>query len=111
VSVDLQPIAPLEGVITIQGDITSLAVVEQISQHFSGRPADLVVSDGAPDGARVSIAQECPVVTILELEQWVCGQESVGGCAGASEMVWVTQPVNEGERERGCERARQLDAT
>jgi tRNA (cytidine32/guanosine34-2'-O)-methyltransferase len=55
VSVDLQPIAPLEGVETIQGDITSLAVVEQISQHFSGRPADLVVSDGAPDGARLDL--------------------------------------------------------
>eukprot|EP00238_Polyblepharides_amylifera_P013886 CAMPEP_0196599392 /NCGR_PEP_ID=MMETSP1081-20130531/94834_1 /TAXON_ID=36882 /ORGANISM="Pyramimonas amylifera, Strain CCMP720" /LENGTH=309 /DNA_ID=CAMNT_0041925161 /DNA_START=151 /DNA_END=1080 /DNA_ORIENTATION=+ len=49
VSVDLQPMAPLEGVITIQGDITSLATIQKVTSHFDGHPADLVVSDGAPD--------------------------------------------------------------
>ena len=49
VAVDLQPMAPLEGVVQLQGDITSLATVREISRLFEGRPADLVVSDGAPD--------------------------------------------------------------
>mmetsp|Transcript_8625 Transcript_8625/g.14866 ORF Transcript_8625/g.14866 Transcript_8625/m.14866 type:complete len:306 (-) Transcript_8625:111-1028(-) len=49
VSIDLQPIAPMEGVITIQGDITSMAIIQRITDHFTGNPADLVVSDGAPD--------------------------------------------------------------
>jgi len=49
VSVDLQEIAPLHGVITIQGDITSEETVRQILGHFDDVKADLVVCDGAPD--------------------------------------------------------------
>ncbi len=49
VSVDLQEIAPIPGVITLVGDITSQSTAEQIIQHFEGDLADLVVCDGAPD--------------------------------------------------------------
>jgi cell division protein FtsJ len=49
VSVDLQEIAPLHGVITIQGDITSEETVRLILGHFDDSKADLVVCDGAPD--------------------------------------------------------------
>lgn len=49
VAVDLQPMAPLSGVCTIQGDITSLATAKSIIEHFYGRRAELVVCDGAPD--------------------------------------------------------------
>lgn len=49
VSVDLQPIAPIEGVRTIQADITHPATVSQILDCFDGVKADIVVSDGAPD--------------------------------------------------------------
>ncbi|KAJ2559737.1 putative tRNA (cytidine(32)/guanosine(34)-2'-O)-methyltransferase [Coemansia sp. RSA 1933] len=49
VAVDLQAMAPLPGVIQIQGDITKLSTAEQIISHFDGEHADLVVSDGAPD--------------------------------------------------------------
>ena len=49
VAVDLQPMAPLPGVIQIQGDITKLSTAKQIIEHFSGSPAQLVVCDGAPD--------------------------------------------------------------
>eukprot|EP00300_Choanocystis_sp_HF-7_P002238 c11733_g1_i1.p2 GENE.c11733_g1_i1~~c11733_g1_i1.p2 ORF type:complete len:205 (-),score=45.66 c11733_g1_i1:636-1250(-) len=41
--------APLEGVVQIQGDITSLDTVQRILSHFDGDRADLVLSDGAPD--------------------------------------------------------------
>eukprot|EP01087_Luapelamoeba_hula_P005938 TRINITY_DN1600_c0_g1_i2.p2 TRINITY_DN1600_c0_g1~~TRINITY_DN1600_c0_g1_i2.p2 ORF type:complete len:137 (+),score=32.95 TRINITY_DN1600_c0_g1_i2:78-488(+) len=50
VAVDLQEMAPLEGVIQIKGDITKLETVQQIVGHFDGKLADLVVCDGAPDG-------------------------------------------------------------
>lgn len=50
VSVDLQEMAPLEGVIEMQGDITSEKTALEIIQHFHGDKADLVVCDGAPDG-------------------------------------------------------------
>jgi len=41
--------APIEGVIQIQGDITSPATANQVISYFSGHQADLVVCDGAPD--------------------------------------------------------------
>ncbi|GAA5983514.1 hypothetical protein JCM10908_000315 [Rhodotorula pacifica] len=49
VAVDLQPMAPLPGVVQIEGDITKTSTAEQIISHFKGRRADLVVCDGAPD--------------------------------------------------------------
>ncbi|CAM6092935.1 unnamed protein product [Calypogeia fissa] len=49
VAIDLQPMAPIEGVIQIQGDITSSRTAELVILHFDGCKADLVVCDGAPD--------------------------------------------------------------
>lgn len=49
VAIDLQPMAPIEGVTQIQGDITSISKVNEILAHFHGEHADLIVSDGAPD--------------------------------------------------------------
>lgn len=49
-AVDLQPMAAIEGVIQIQGDITSEQTANEVISHFDGHYADLVVSDGAPDG-------------------------------------------------------------
>ncbi|XP_075441240.1 LOW QUALITY PROTEIN: tRNA (cytidine(32)/guanosine(34)-2'-O)-methyltransferase-like [Ascaphus truei] len=49
VAVDLQAMAPLPGVIQIQGDITKVSTAHEIIRHFEGQPADMVVCDGAPD--------------------------------------------------------------
>ncbi|XP_061578170.1 putative tRNA (cytidine(32)/guanosine(34)-2'-O)-methyltransferase [Cololabis saira] len=49
VAVDLQAMAPLPGVMQIQGDITKVSTAQEIIRHFEGEPADLVVCDGAPD--------------------------------------------------------------
>lgn len=49
VSVDLQEIAPIEGVQALQGDITSRTTAEAIIGLFRGKRANLVVCDGAPD--------------------------------------------------------------
>ncbi|KAI8342944.1 FtsJ-like methyltransferase-domain-containing protein [Chlamydoabsidia padenii] len=49
VAVDLQAMAPLEGVIEIQGDITKESTADEIISHFEGKLADIVVCDGAPD--------------------------------------------------------------
>ncbi|KAJ5053989.1 uncharacterized protein L3040_000277 [Drepanopeziza brunnea f. sp. 'multigermtubi'] len=61
VAIDLQPMSPLEGIITLRADITHPATVPLLlraldpsydpstkSQHAS-HPVDLVISDGAPD--------------------------------------------------------------
>lgn len=49
VAVDLQAMAPIPGVVQIQGDITKVSTAQQIIGHFEGDHADLVVCDGAPD--------------------------------------------------------------
>lgn len=49
VSVDLQEMAAIPGVVCLVGDITSKATAEDIIRHFQGSLADLVVCDGAPD--------------------------------------------------------------
>ena len=49
IAVDLQPMAPLEGVVQLQGDITKLETAEAIISHFGeGKKAQLVICDGAP---------------------------------------------------------------
>ena len=63
VAVDLQQMAPIEGVITLQGDITSHETADRIVGHFSGSRADLVVCDGAPD-----------VTGIHEIDEYVQAQ-------------------------------------
>ncbi|XP_060645997.1 tRNA (cytidine(32)-2'-O)-methyltransferase [Drosophila nasuta] len=52
IAVDLQAMAPLPGVVQIQGDITKESTAEAIIGHFSSdaqQKAQLVVCDGAPD--------------------------------------------------------------
>lgn len=49
VAVDIQAIAPLPGVILIQGDITKHSTAQTIIDKFEGEKSDLVVCDGAPD--------------------------------------------------------------
>jgi len=63
VAVDLQAMAPLPGVIQIQGDITKVSTANEIIQHFEGEPADLVVCDGAPD-----------VTGLHDIDEYIQGQ-------------------------------------
>lgn len=62
VAVDLQPMASLEGITTLKGDITHPSTISRILQALdpdeydinaqatsSARPVDLILSDGAPD--------------------------------------------------------------
>ena len=49
VSVDLQEMAPIPGVVCLVGDITAKSTADEIIHHFKGDLADMVVCDGAPD--------------------------------------------------------------
>lgn len=49
VAVDLQPMAPIDGVTTLQADITHSQTLKKILEIFGGERADFVCSDGAPD--------------------------------------------------------------
>ncbi|EDO35418.1 predicted protein [Nematostella vectensis] len=63
VAVDLQAMAPLPGVIQIQGDITKTSTANQIISHFEGEHADLVICDGAPD-----------VTGLHDIDEYIQGQ-------------------------------------
>lgn len=63
VAVDLQPMAPIDGVHCIQGDITAVETAHSIIQHFRGQRAELVVCDGAPD-----------VTGLHDIDEYIQGQ-------------------------------------
>jgi len=54
IAVDLQEIEPLPGVTTLQGDITSAAVQQQMLD-LAGRPVDVVLSDAAPNTSGIAL--------------------------------------------------------
>lgn len=49
IAVDLQPMSPIDHVITLQADITHPRTLERIYELFGNQKADFVCSDGAPD--------------------------------------------------------------
>lgn len=49
VAIDLQPMSPLQGIITLRADITHPATVPLLLDALDSSKADLVLSDGAPD--------------------------------------------------------------
>lgn len=63
VAVDLQLMAPLSGVVQLQGDITKVETAQKIIELMAGQPADLVVCDGAPD-----------VTGLHDMDEYVQGQ-------------------------------------
>ncbi|MBU0496988.1 MAG: RlmE family RNA methyltransferase, partial [Candidatus Thermoplasmatota archaeon] len=48
-AIDLEPIKPLERVITLQGDITDPQIFTILHQWLAGRKANVVLSDMSPD--------------------------------------------------------------
>ncbi|ETO33748.1 hypothetical protein RFI_03353 [Reticulomyxa filosa] len=67
VAVDLQPMAPIQGVIQIQGDITNQDTATEIIKHFDGEKADIVISDGAPDASILLFVYVCVCVCVILL--------------------------------------------
>lgn len=49
IAIDLQEMAPIEGVRMLQADITKRSTLDTIREYFGNTPADIVLSDGAPD--------------------------------------------------------------
>lgn len=49
IAIDLQEMAPIEGIHILQADITKPSTLDHIRDYFHHIPADIVLSDGAPD--------------------------------------------------------------
>ena len=95
IAIDLQPMAPIEGITTIQGDMTSMAKVEEILAHFTdGRKADLVISDGAPD-----------VTGLHDMDEFMQAQLILAGLTvRTSSRIWGTYvaKIFRGKTSRSC---------
>jgi len=72
VAVDIQDMAPIEGVVTLKGDITSEDCVRQILEVFQGERADLIVCDGAPDVTGFHNLDEFLQVDLLKAALHIC---------------------------------------
>lgn len=66
-ALDLLPIEPIDGVQVIQGDFREDAVAERLAQALGGRPADLVLSDMAPNLSGVASADSARIGHLVEL--------------------------------------------
>jgi len=78
VAVDLQAMAPIDGVTLIQGDITSRVTAEGIVRHFEGGRSQLVVCDGAPD-----------VTGLHDIDEWLQWQLLVSAVNIATHVLEV----------------------
>jgi 23S rRNA (uridine2552-2'-O)-methyltransferase len=67
IGLDLLPMEPIEGVQYIQGDFREAAVLAQLEALLQGRPADLVVSDMAPNLSGVASVDAARVEELVTL--------------------------------------------
>ncbi len=67
IAVDVQPMAPIPGVIVVHGDIADAAVKQRIIAHLGGDGrADLVISDMAPNISGIRDVDESRGIALLE---------------------------------------------
>jgi 23S rRNA (uridine2552-2'-O)-methyltransferase len=67
IGLDLLPMEPIEGVTFIQGDFREAEVLSQLEAAMTGRQADVVVSDMAPNLSGISSADAARVELLVEL--------------------------------------------
>jgi 23S rRNA (uridine2552-2'-O)-methyltransferase len=66
-ALDLLPMAPLPGVTFIQGDFTEPAILEQLLRNLNNHPADLVMSDMAPNISGIKAIDQPRAMLLAEL--------------------------------------------
>jgi 23S rRNA (uridine2552-2'-O)-methyltransferase len=67
IALDLLPIAPLPGIVVLQGDFREAPVLSALESALGGRKVDLVVSDLAPNLSGVESADQARSVHLGEL--------------------------------------------
>lgn len=67
IALDILPMEPVEGVTFLQGDIREDAVLAQLEAVVAGRPADLVVSDMAPNLSGIESSDAARITHLVEL--------------------------------------------
>jgi 23S rRNA (uridine2552-2'-O)-methyltransferase len=67
IALDILPMAPVEGVLFLQGDFREDAVLQRLQQELQGAKADLVVSDMAPNLSGIESADSARIEHLVEL--------------------------------------------
>ncbi|MDH4377139.1 MAG: RlmE family RNA methyltransferase [Ramlibacter sp.] len=67
IALDILPMEPVEGVTFLQGDLREDAVLAQLEAVVAGRPADLVVSDMAPNLSGIESSDAARIAHLVEL--------------------------------------------
>ncbi len=67
IALDLLEMAPIEGVIFLQGDFREDALLQQLKEEMQGQMADVVVSDMAPNLTGIDATDSARVEHLIEL--------------------------------------------
>ena len=67
IALDILPMAPIEGVVFIQGDFREPEVLQKLEHEMAGRQADVVVSDMAPNLSGITSVDTARVADLIEL--------------------------------------------
>lgn len=86
ISIDVQEMAPIEGIYILKEDITSVECFRKVEQIFEGEKAELIVCDGAPDVTGFHDLDEFLQADLLKAALTIClaigkeGSTFVGKC-------------------------------
>jgi len=67
IALDILPMEPVDGVVFLQGDFREADTLSRLEQAVAGRPADLVVSDMAPNLSGIASADAARIAHLVEL--------------------------------------------
>jgi 23S rRNA (uridine2552-2'-O)-methyltransferase len=67
IAIDLLPMAPVEGVVFLQGDFRESDMLQKLEHEMKGRKADVVVSDMAPNLSGIDSADSARIAHLVEL--------------------------------------------
>ena len=67
IALDLLAMAPIEGVVFLQGDFRDIETLQKLEQEMQGRKADVVVSDMAPNLSGIPSVDAARVSDLIEL--------------------------------------------
>jgi 23S rRNA (uridine2552-2'-O)-methyltransferase len=67
IGLDILPMEPIEGVIFLQGDFREMDVLQLLTDEMSGRLADVVVSDMAPNLSGIASVDAARIEGLVEL--------------------------------------------
>jgi len=67
IALDILPMEPVDGVVFLQGDFREAETLSRLEQAVAGRPADLVVSDMAPNLSGIASADAARIAHLVEL--------------------------------------------